>query len=101
MGARVTLVGPPALLPRGIEAMGCEATTDIGAIAAADVVYVLRMQRERMQEGANYVPVAARVHGALGRHARAAAARPEGDAPGPDEPRRRDRPARRRLTPTR
>jgi aspartate carbamoyltransferase catalytic subunit len=56
MGAKVTLVGPPALLPRGIEAMGCEATTDIAAIAAADVVYVLRMQRERMQEGANYVP---------------------------------------------
>ncbi len=56
MGARVTLVGPPALLPRGIEAMGCEATTDIDAIGAADIVYVLRMQRERMQEGANYVP---------------------------------------------
>src|SRR5512133_373860 len=56
MGARVTLVGPPALLPRGIEAMGCETTTDIDAIKAADVVYVLRMQRERMQEGANYVP---------------------------------------------
>jgi aspartate carbamoyltransferase catalytic subunit len=56
MGAHVTLVGPPALLPRGIEAMGCAATTDIGAIGAADVVYVLRMQRERMQEGANYVP---------------------------------------------
>jgi aspartate carbamoyltransferase catalytic subunit len=56
MGAHVTLVGPPALLPRGIEAMGCETTTDIAAIAAADVVYILRMQRERMQEGANYVP---------------------------------------------
>jgi aspartate carbamoyltransferase catalytic subunit len=56
MGANVTLVGPPALLPRGIETMGCEATTEIGTIAAADVVYVLRMQRERMQEGANYVP---------------------------------------------
>ncbi len=56
MGARVTLVGPPALLPRGIEAMGCESTTDIAAIAAADVVYVLRMQRERMEEGANFVP---------------------------------------------
>ena len=41
----------------------------------ADVVYVLRMQRERMQEGANYVPSPARVHRALGRHARAAAAR--------------------------
>src|SRR5437667_6416884 len=56
MGASVTLVGPPPLLPRGIEAMGCEVSHEIGAIAAADVVYVLRMQRERMQEGANYVP---------------------------------------------
>jgi aspartate carbamoyltransferase catalytic subunit len=56
MGARVTLVGPPALIPRGIEALGCETTTEIGAIEAADVVYVLRMQRERMLEGANYVP---------------------------------------------
>jgi aspartate carbamoyltransferase catalytic subunit len=55
-GAKVTLVGPPALLPRGIEAMGCETTTEIAGIGAADVVYVLRMQRERMQEGANYVP---------------------------------------------
>ncbi len=55
-GAHVTLVGPPALLPRGIEAMGCETTTDIRAIGAADVVYVLRMQQERMAEGANYVP---------------------------------------------
>jgi aspartate carbamoyltransferase catalytic subunit len=56
VGARTTLVGPPALLPRGIEAMGCETTTDIGAIGDADVVYVLRMQRERMAEGANFVP---------------------------------------------
>jgi aspartate carbamoyltransferase catalytic subunit len=56
MGARVTLVGPPALIPRGIEAMGCEVSYSIDAIASADVVYVLRMQRERMLEGANYVP---------------------------------------------
>jgi aspartate carbamoyltransferase catalytic subunit len=54
--ARVTLVGPPTLLPRGIEALGCETSTEIDAIRAADVVYVLRMQRERMLEGANYVP---------------------------------------------
>jgi aspartate carbamoyltransferase catalytic subunit len=54
--ARATLVGPPPLLPRGIEAMGCETSTDIASIGAADVVYVLRMQRERMQEGANYLP---------------------------------------------
>jgi aspartate carbamoyltransferase catalytic subunit len=56
MDARVTLVGPPTLLPREIEAMGCETSTQIESIAAADVVYVLRMQRERMAEGANFVP---------------------------------------------
>ena len=56
MGARVTLVGPPTLIPRGIEAMGCEISHEIDAIGVADVVYVLRMQRERMLEGANYVP---------------------------------------------
>src|SRR5437870_6924411 len=55
-GARVTLIGPPTLIPRGIETMGCEVTSNIDAIAAADVVYVLRMQRERMEAGANYVP---------------------------------------------
>ena len=57
VGARVTLVGPPPLIPRAIEAaLGCETSHDIGAIADADVVYVLRMQRERMLAGANYVP---------------------------------------------
>ena len=52
VGIRCTLVGPPALLPK----LGVEATSDIEAIRAADVVYVLRMQRERMEPGANYVP---------------------------------------------
>ena len=56
MGARVTLVGPPPLIPRGIETLGCDISHDIRSIADADVVYVLRMQRERMLEGANYVP---------------------------------------------
>src|ERR671915_2074291 len=56
MGARVTLVGPPPLIPRGIEAMGCSISHDIRDIKAADVVYVLRMQQERMLAGANYVP---------------------------------------------
>jgi aspartate carbamoyltransferase catalytic subunit len=36
--------------------MGCEVSTDIGDIGTADVVYVLRMQRERMLAGAAYVP---------------------------------------------
>jgi aspartate carbamoyltransferase catalytic subunit len=52
VGASTVLVGPPALLPQGLT----EVTHDIGAIADADVVYVLRMQRERMLEGANFVP---------------------------------------------
>jgi aspartate carbamoyltransferase catalytic subunit len=56
MGAKVTLVGPPPLIPRGIEAMGCEVSYDIDTIRDADVVYVLRMQKERMLAGANYVP---------------------------------------------
>jgi len=54
VGARATVVAPPTLLPPGIDALGCETSTDISAISAADVVYVLRMQRERMEEA--YVP---------------------------------------------
>jgi aspartate carbamoyltransferase catalytic subunit len=56
MGARVTLVAPATLVPRGIEALGCEVSHDIAAIGSADVVYVLRMQQERMEPGANFVP---------------------------------------------
>jgi aspartate carbamoyltransferase catalytic subunit len=52
VGAEAILVGPPALLPIGL----AESTHEIGAIADADVVYVLRMQRERMLQGANFVP---------------------------------------------
>ncbi len=54
VGGHTTLVAPPTLLPRGIEALGCETSTDIAAIESADVVYVLRMQRERMESA--YVP---------------------------------------------
>jgi len=55
-GAHVTLVGPPSLIPRGIEATGVSVSYDISDIATADVVYVLRMQRERMLAGEAYVP---------------------------------------------
>ncbi len=54
MGASVTLCGPPTLIPRGIEALGCEVATTLDRLGEADVVYALRMQRERMVE--NYVP---------------------------------------------
>ncbi len=56
MGAKVTLVGPPTLIPRDARSLGVEVSHDIGAIADADVVYVLRMQRERMADGEAYVP---------------------------------------------
>jgi aspartate carbamoyltransferase catalytic subunit len=55
-GAHVTLIGPPSLIPRGIEATGVSVSHEIGDIADADVVYVLRMQRERMLPGEAYVP---------------------------------------------
>jgi aspartate carbamoyltransferase catalytic subunit len=56
VGADAVLVAPPTLLPRGIEALGCSVSHSIETIADADVVYVLRMQQERMEPGANYVP---------------------------------------------
>ena len=56
MGARVTLIGPPTLLPRDAQrALGVETSTDIRDMADADVVYVLRMQLERMGAG-GFVP---------------------------------------------
>jgi aspartate carbamoyltransferase catalytic subunit len=56
LGAYVTLVGPPTLIPREAGAMGVTVSHSIDDIAEVDVIYVLRMQRERMLEGANYVP---------------------------------------------
>ena len=49
MGADVTVCGPPTLLPRQIEALGCAATPTLDRIDEADVIYVLRMQHERMR----------------------------------------------------
>ena len=49
------------------------------------------------QEGANYVPSLREYTARWGVTPERLRPGPEGDAPGPDEPRRRDRPARRRL----
>jgi aspartate carbamoyltransferase catalytic subunit len=55
MGAEVTLCGPPTLMPRGIdEALDVAVAYDLEALGEADVVYALRMQRERMEE--SFVP---------------------------------------------
>jgi len=56
VGARTTLVGPPTLIPREAAALGCETSFEIEAIRDADVVYALRMQSERMEAGAAFVP---------------------------------------------
>jgi aspartate carbamoyltransferase catalytic subunit len=50
MGAKVTVAGPPTLIPRGIEALGCEVRYTLDELPSADVVYALRMQNERMSE---------------------------------------------------
>jgi aspartate carbamoyltransferase catalytic subunit len=54
MGAHVTVCGPPTLIPREIEALGCDATASLDRLHEADVVYVLRMQNERMRD--SFVP---------------------------------------------
>jgi len=54
MGAEVTVCGPPTLIPRGIEALGCAVAYTLDGLGEADVVYALRMQRERMHEA--FVP---------------------------------------------
>jgi aspartate carbamoyltransferase catalytic subunit len=54
MGARVTVCGPPTLIPREIEALGCSVATTLQSLGTADVVYTLRMQNERMHDA--YVP---------------------------------------------
>ncbi|MDV2479892.1 MAG: aspartate carbamoyltransferase catalytic subunit [bacterium] len=55
LGMRVTVCGPPTLLPVGIEGLGVEATSVMEeAVAGADVIMMLRVQFERM--GMAYFP---------------------------------------------
>ena len=52
LGAEVTLVSPPTLLPVGVDTWGVETSYDLdGVLPKADVVMMLRVQRERMQGG--------------------------------------------------
>src|SRR3954452_20652693 len=54
LGARVTVCGPPTLIPRGMEALGCEVEYTLDRLGEADVVYAPRMQKERMTD--SFVP---------------------------------------------
>lgn len=52
LGAKVLVAGPPTLLPLGLPELGAEVISDpAAAIADADVIYLLRIQRERQAEG--------------------------------------------------
>ncbi|MFC7406179.1 aspartate carbamoyltransferase catalytic subunit [Georgenia alba] len=59
LGARVTLVAPPTLLPVGMEQWPCEVRYDLDdALAEADpdAVMMLRVQRERMTSAGGFFP---------------------------------------------
>jgi aspartate carbamoyltransferase catalytic subunit len=52
MGSRVRVVGPPTLMPAEAERLGVEVFHDMErGLAGADIVMMLRLQRERMQGG--------------------------------------------------
>ncbi len=56
LGARVRLIAPPTLLPRGVERFGCGIFTDMReGLKDCDIVMMLRLQLERMT-GGSYVP---------------------------------------------
>jgi aspartate carbamoyltransferase catalytic subunit len=54
MGCDVTVCGPPTLIPRQVESLGCDVAWSLDRIGEADVIYALRMQNERMT--GSYVP---------------------------------------------
>jgi aspartate carbamoyltransferase catalytic subunit len=55
MGARVRVVAPSTLLPPGVEHLGVEVARDMReGLGGADIVMMLRLQRERMN--GSYVP---------------------------------------------
>jgi aspartate carbamoyltransferase catalytic subunit len=55
LGARIRLVGPSTLLPQAMERLGVEIHRDMRrGLADADIVMMLRLQRERMNGG--FVP---------------------------------------------
>ena len=65
LGAEVRVVGPPTLIPAAIERMGVTAFTDFDAgLDGADVVMMLRLQRERMEGG--FVPSPREYHALYG-----------------------------------
>jgi aspartate carbamoyltransferase catalytic subunit len=57
LGARVTIVAPPTLMPAGVASWPCETSWDLDAVLSGkaygdvDAIMMLRVQRERMSGG--------------------------------------------------
>jgi aspartate carbamoyltransferase catalytic subunit len=57
LGARVTLVAPPTLMPSGVDSWNCATSWDLDGVLSGkvagdvDALMMLRVQRERMQRG--------------------------------------------------
>ncbi|MCF8027075.1 MAG: aspartate carbamoyltransferase catalytic subunit [Desulfobacteraceae bacterium] len=50
MGARVSVAGPPTMMPAGIEQLGAYVAPDMdAAVSEADVIILLRIQKERQR----------------------------------------------------
>ncbi len=50
MGAQVMLAGPPTMMPMGVESLGVEVAPNVdAAITDADVIMMLRIQKERQK----------------------------------------------------
>jgi aspartate carbamoyltransferase catalytic subunit len=80
LGADVTLVAPPTLLPVGVETWPCAVTYDLDqALPKTDAVMMLRVQRERMDPGAGggFFPSAAEYARRYGLDATRAATMPD------------------------
>jgi aspartate carbamoyltransferase catalytic subunit len=56
MGMEVRLVGPPTLIPPGIEDWGVPVYYDLEAVEDVDIIYLLRMQLERAKGKVPPVP---------------------------------------------
>ncbi len=85
MGAEVTLIGPPTLIPPDAPAWGAQVNYDLdGVIPKLDVCYMLRVQRERQR--LEYFPSVREYNRLFGLTATRAHALPEGSLimhPGP------------------
>ena len=102
LGARVRIVAPSTLLPPRRAARRRGLHRHVEGLEGADIVMMLRLQRERMQ--GSYVPSTREYFHFFGLdHEKLARAKPDALImhPGPDEPRRRDRLDRRRPLPQR